>query len=370
MVCACGLRLKAPGATPGRVGRCPRCGGQIRVPQEPMTKPAAEIDPWEVPPTAYQIEPVAEPSAMANRPSRAGAAALPRARATKRPQVTTLADGPLPPLKAPETNPFTSILYPLRGAECLGVIAATSAVFWFFTILVPEYCLSLMGDADSMGVPSIGHLIALVSVLPFVILAPFVVLYWLQYLGRILVSSAMGETRPPRSPDRNFDGFFTGTSPWFIWLILGVGVGLAPLAYYLRSLGSWGEISMAATSVLFVLGLPYMTIALMLAFLHDDFLAPLPWNVVVAGVRLGIAGVLLCLFVASAVAIAVGLFTAARLLHAHHVAFYILCTLITWVIFQWTSVVAIRAMGTCYYHHRKTLKWHHERPRWGVAWRL
>ena len=78
----------------------------------------------------------------------------------------------------------------------------------------------------------LGYLIALVSILPIVILFPLVILYWLQYLGRTLVSSAMGETVPPRSPDRNFDGFFNGISPWLIWLALGVGVGMLPFFVY------------------------------------------------------------------------------------------------------------------------------------------
>ena len=88
-----------------------------------------------------------------------------------------------------------------------------------------------MGDADSMGVPTIGHFIALISILPVVILFPLAIFYWLQYLGRVLVSSAMGETSPPRTPDRNFDGFFNGISPWLIWLVLGVFVGVLPLLF-------------------------------------------------------------------------------------------------------------------------------------------
>ena len=108
--------------------------------------------------------------------------------------------------------------------ECVGSLGV---VFWVFGILVPEYCLTLMGDADSMGTPPMGKLIAIISSLPVVFLSPFALVYWLQYLGRVLVSSAMGETRPPRSPDRNFDGFFNGLSPWLIWLILGVSVGVS-----------------------------------------------------------------------------------------------------------------------------------------------
>ena len=33
LVCRCGKRISAPGATPGRVGRCPACGAMLRVPR-------------------------------------------------------------------------------------------------------------------------------------------------------------------------------------------------------------------------------------------------------------------------------------------------------------------------------------------------
>ena len=78
--------------------------------------------------------------------------------------------------------------------------------------------------------PTVGKLIALISILPVAFLLPFAVFYWLQYLGRVVVSSGMGETIPPRTPDRNFEGFFSGLSPWLTWLFLGLGVGLLPAA--------------------------------------------------------------------------------------------------------------------------------------------
>src|SRR5438270_6821165 len=69
--CDCGLRMKAKGATPGRVGRCPKCGRTLRVPdpseppevepvargygltpapRPPVTPPDRELDPERPPP--------------------------------------------------------------------------------------------------------------------------------------------------------------------------------------------------------------------------------------------------------------------------------------------------------------------------------
>ena len=41
LVCGCGLKVRAAGATPGRTRRCPRCGGELRVPDAlPPEQPA------------------------------------------------------------------------------------------------------------------------------------------------------------------------------------------------------------------------------------------------------------------------------------------------------------------------------------------
>ena len=128
-----------------------------------------------------------------------------------------------------------------------------------------------------MGATTIGHFIALISILPVVILFPLALSYWLQYLGRVLVSSAMGETSPPRAPDRNFDGFLNGLSPWLIWLCLGVFVGLIPLLAYAWSLSTWAEGSPYLAVALGLLGFPYILMALMMSFLHDDAFAAWPW---------------------------------------------------------------------------------------------
>ena len=335
-------------------------------PQQPRAQQPREADQ----PGGYQLEPVQEASLLVPSRSRPIAASPSRGVFVERKSTAPMANGFLPALDRPETSWFTSVLYPLRGAEGLGMIAITAAVFWLFTILVPEYCLTLMGDADSMGASVLGYLIALVSILPFVLLSPLVVLYWLQYLGRTLVSSAMGETVPPRTPDRNFDGFFHGISPWLIWLALGVGVGMLPFFFYAFSPSSRSELNPPAAIGLLLLGLPYILLALMLAFLHDHALAATPWNVVIALIRLGGSYILLCLFVAAALALAAGAFAVALHLRPNHFGIYILLSLVCWASLQWTSIVVMRILGTYYYHNKGSLRWHHECPRWGVTWRL
>jgi hypothetical protein len=250
------------------------------------------------------------------------------------------------------------------------MIAATSVLFWIFTILVPEYCLALKGDADSMGVSTLGHLIVLISALPAVIILPLATLYWLQYLGRVMVSSAMGETGPPRSPDRNFNGFFSGISPWLIWLILGTFVGALPVLFYWLSLTSPAEINVPIVVLLLTIAIPYSLMALMMTFLHDDTFAAKPWTVIGAMIRVAGSFGLLCAFVAGMFGAFVALAAGVLVLRNHFTWIYIIAGLFCWIVLQWISIVAMRVLGTFYFHHRETLRWHHDHPRWGVAWRL
>jgi hypothetical protein len=245
-----------------------------------------------------------------------------------------------------------------------------SMASWVMITLVPEYCLTLMGVADSMDTPTLGKLLALISFLPVVFLFPFVLFYWMQYFGRILVASAMGETIPPRSPDRNFDGFFHGLSAWLIWLSLGVGVGLVPLALYCLATGSIFAANPWLVLGLLLLGFPYILMALMMTFLHDDGLAAKPPGVIGAMCRLGGSFSLLSLFIASAVALAAATFLITSLLRASHFWFYLLLCLGCWFVVHWISMVVARILGTYYFHHKDALRWHRERPRWGVAWKL
>jgi hypothetical protein len=371
LVCECGLRVKAPGATPGRVGRCPKCGGTLKIPDRSVRPELQLKNPEKTSePGGYQLEPVKESSTLVPSRSRPATSRPGQGTFVERKTTRPMADGFLPALDQPETNWFASILYPLRGAEGLGMIAATSAIFWLFTVLIPEYCLTLMGDADAMGAPTIGYLIALISSLPVVILLPLAILYWLQYLGRILVSSAMGETIPPRTPDRNFNGFFSGISPWLLWLAMGVSVGMLPLVFYITSRNSPADINSLAAVGLLVLGIPYISLALMLTFLHDHPLAATPWNIAVAILRLRSSYVLLSLFVALALAFIAGASAVAFLLRPNHYRIYLHFALVSWMVIQWTSIVLMRVLGTYYFHHKTTLRWHRESLRWGVAWRL
>jgi hypothetical protein len=340
------------------------------VPEWPVPEKATPQPEIEKTHDGYRLQPFRE--ASVHEPARSAPVANPRrpSRPVKSKALPPMADGLLPTLEHPETSWFASVLYPLRGAESLGVIAITSTFFWIFLILVPEYCLTVMSDAEKMGAPTMGHFVSLISILPGVLLLPFAIFYWLQYLGRVLVSSAMGDTAPPRTPDRNFEGFFIGLFPWLSWLVFGWMVGLVPFLLYCFSLQKMADASFLLGSVLILLGLPYILMALMMTFLRDDQAAAKPWAVMGAMLRLGVSFGSLTLFAAAAIALCAGMWLILLFVRAHFFWVYLVLCLGWCVVAVWTSVVVMRVLGTYYQSHKESLLWNRGRPRWGVIWKL
>jgi hypothetical protein len=373
LVCGCGLKVRAAGATPGRVGRCPRCGGQLKVPEflePPDPSPTTSADSAGAG-DSYGLKPSREHSARKKKARRQPSDITPpRTGFIEKKSNLPMTGGILPPLKQIESSWFASILYPLRSADSLAVIASLTAILWLFTILVPEYCLGLMGDAEQMGTPTIGKLIGLISILPVCFLLPVAVFYWLQYLARVMVASGMGETAPPRTPDRNFDGFLSGLSPWFTWLLLGLGIGLLPAVLCQALLDIKTPAGILLTAGFACLALPYILTALLMTFIHDDNMAATPLAVFTAVFQFGGAFLFLCVFAAFLTAAAGGIFALVFFLREHFFKTYLILCLPCWAAVVWSTIVVMRVLGNYYYPRRKALKWNIDRPRWGVAWKI
>ena len=87
LVCNCGMRLKAPGAVPGRVGKCPRCGSFLKVPDaSTIVEPPTVVDPTLPTPDIHPAEGTkAEGRGIAHGPlRRAGSATQGRGDSTYR----------------------------------------------------------------------------------------------------------------------------------------------------------------------------------------------------------------------------------------------------------------------------------------------
>ena len=126
LVCGCGLKVRAAGATPGRIGRCPRCGGELRVPDfVPPVEPLRPVGADPAGPEAgYGLNPAKDHSVRKKRGRRESSDITPpRTGFIERKSGTHTAGGILPPLKQTEKSWFATILYPLRSADSLAVIA-------------------------------------------------------------------------------------------------------------------------------------------------------------------------------------------------------------------------------------------------------
>jgi hypothetical protein len=257
------------------------------------------------------------------------------------------------------------LLYPSRGVEGLAMVAAIGVAAWVMGTLAPEYCLAILADGDLLGVPTMGRLIALISSLPVLILSPLVMVYEAQYLARVLVASSEGEPLPPRPPDHNADGLLDGMGSWLLWIVLGAGVGLLPLAAYLAASGGSWNLGVAAAFGL--LGLPYALMALMMTFLHDDDLAARPGAVLGAIARLGPSFLGLSLAVAALFALVGIAFAAALALRDRGFWIYIPASLACWLLATWLSIVAMHTLGAYYALRKGRLKWRRKRFRWGAS---
>jgi hypothetical protein len=149
-----------------------------------------------------------------------------------------------------------------------------------------------------------------------------------------------------------------------------VAVGMLPAAICRALLSSESAGGPVLTVGLALAFLPYVLMALLMAFLHDDAFAAMPLNVITALIQIGGSFLLLSAFVAFIVLFGAGAFALAILLRNGHFLIYLLATVGCWSLFIWVSIVVMRLLGNQYYRHRQVLRWNQERPRWGVAWKL
>jgi hypothetical protein len=206
-----------------------------------------------------------------------------------------------------------------------------------------------------LGTPEMGMLIILISALPVVFLFPLFAIYLLQYLRRVLHSSAMGDTVPPRTPDRNFEGFFRGLGSWFAWLVLGAGIGFFPLAVCVSFLSQTTSTAIAQEVLLLICGLCYAQVALLLTFSHDRPLAANPLRVV--GTLLQHIGSLSPVLLQTSVIVGVGIASFILLLplRSGYYWLYLVMALGCWALAIWAALVTMRILGLYGFFHKDIL---------------
>ena len=166
LVCPCGKRLRAPGAVPGRVGRCPSCGGEMRVPE-----PDSEVG-----------EPRSEPRPTQKKKKKKNQEKL----------STAIWDG----LVTPPVDPKgirAGFLYPFWGAPGVALLVVLPPLLWITSVPFVTLVIAFTGDDTPFRMG------ALLALIPSSLGLAVVFGYSLLFLGRILAASALGEVPHPRS---------------------------------------------------------------------------------------------------------------------------------------------------------------------------
>jgi hypothetical protein len=354
LVCACGMRLKAAGAVPGRVGKCPACGGMLRVPDATPTLPGPATDEIirdDDGPSGYATTPEC-PTSFSPRRTRQ----IPAPRPDLRP--LNVRNGLVRPPDRPETRLHQSLLYPAWGDTSLALLVFLPPVLVIASI--PPVTVFQAWISGSFG----AGLIGVVMLLPALLVLVPVLGFTLVYLGRVLATSATGDVHPPRWPDWDLSDAIRGLARWCWALVVAGFVGGCPaVAYWIYC----GDVDLMDALILLELasvGTVYANVALLASILHDDLLGANPVTVFQAIRRVGLGWLspTLCLAAFALVAL-VGLFevVAIRNPTLAVVAFWAY-----WVFVLYGMMVVLRVLGLCYHRHARVLGWFRERPRWGV----
>ncbi len=110
--------------------------------------------------------------------------------------------------------------------------------------------------------------------------------------------------------------------------------------------------------------------ALLMTFVHDEPFAAMPLGVINALLQVGGSFLLLSIFVGFIVMLGASAFVLAFLLRNSSFVLYLLACVGCWGLVIWISIVVMRVLGNIYHRHSQVLRWNHQRPRWGVAWKI
>jgi hypothetical protein len=332
LVCPCGKRLRAPGARPGRVGRCPSCGGELRVPEE---APAAAEPVEETPP--------------------------PRPRKAKRKSAgagsTAIWDGLVKAPGRPEEM-RESLLYPLWGATGVAVLVILPPLLCITSVPVVTMAQALMGRDSPFR---IGAVLVLVG---FGVPLACVLGYALLFLGGVVSSSAAGEMHHPRWPDFEPSSILSGLGRWAWAGLVGGVVGGFPAAAYWVYCGDVDLFDVVILGELTALGATYALMALLASVLHEDARAANPLMVCSAIVRVGWAYATPCLLAGAAVVVAATVGLAA--FEVSNTALSAFLFWLFWVVALYEAMVVLRVLGLFYRAHARELGWFRDRTGWGA----
>lgn len=321
--------MRAPGAVPGRLGRCPDCGNTLRVPDDPPPEErvAPAVKPKKRKRTAYRHE-------------------------------TAIWDGLVTAPGRPETGIGESLLYPLWGATGVASLVILPPLLWVTS-------LPLLATASAFwSGQSVAGFGLLFLGAPGLLGFTGVFGYTLLYLGRVAASSAVGEIHPPRWPDWELSGLMFGLGRWAWAALVGVAVGGVPATAYWIYCGDVDLFDGLIIGELLAVGAVYALMALLASILHEDALAANPVTVVVAIRRSGWGYLPPCLLAGFAALLAATLLAATLEVGNAYAAAFLLW--VFWVVAVYEAMIVLRVLGLFYHKRARVLGWFRGRTGWGV----
>jgi hypothetical protein len=258
-----------------------------------------------------------------------------------------------------ETRLHESLLYPFWGETGIALLVVMPPFLWLTSLPTISMIAVLLAEGLSDSTR-----IGVVFLLPIAVAFALVVSFTLLYLGRVLVSSALGEVHHPRWPSWDLHEMFRGLSRWFWAFVAGVGIGFVPAVAYWISCGNLDPLDIVVLVELLALGAVYAQMALLASILHDDPLGANPVTVVQGIVRMGWSYARPCLVSGASLALAIAAFVGVFRITQPLLGALGLWAF--WVLALYLSMVALRVLGLCYHERCRALGWFHERPRWGA----
>jgi hypothetical protein len=336
LVCSCGMRMKAPGAVPGRVGKCPRCGSFLKVPEGPSAEPVTA-------PEAVPNAPGARPATFVKHRSRGRQAAAPRGKS----------DGFVSPPRMAETRYVDSLLYPLWNASGIALLAFMPPLLWFCT--APMFVV--LGTMDKAGINVLGF----IFLVPQLLLMATVGGYILLFLGQVLVTSSLGEVAQPRSPGWDISEISEGLGRWFWALIIGGVIGGLPALTYWITCGEVDLFDKIVLVDLLLPGMAYAQMGLLATLLHESPLAANPVTVTRSIIRVGWSYIAPCAETGAVLVVMTGFFSGVLRIK-NPIGQSVACWLF-WLVALYVSMVLLRRLGLYCYRNAVVLEWFPERSR-------
>ena len=192
--------------------------------------------------------------------------------------------------------------------------------------------------------------------LPLVASFALTIGYVLIFLGRIVSTSASGESDHPRFPAWDRMEILEELARWIWASMTGLAIGGIPALLYWINCGDVDWLDLFLFADLAILGASFAQMALVAALLHESLLAANPITVTRSIARIGWDYLAPCVLTGLAFVIDITAWVLV-LLHSPSLEVGVFGLWACWVFTLYAAMVVFRVLGTVYYKHADRLGW-------------